>query len=327
MKRCLVVFITVLCAARVLAQFDPQISHYMFLPTAYNPAAVGEGDMMKVAGLHRMQFVGIKNAPMTTYFSFGSPFVIGKTRHGAGLKFMNDVYGLYYNQAIYAQYAYRQRIGKGYLSAGVELGVTNVGFHGDSVNLDQLSSSEWTQHSSSDPAIPTGDMSGMGFDMSVGIYYTAPTWFAGVSYSHVTQPYVEWKSQSATTTENVVGVRLAGTLYAHGGYNWQLKPHKEFVMKPSLMLQTDFRSWDITLAWLVEFKERYRWGLSYRIGANVGVYLGMDIISGLSLGYCYELPTSKLLLESFGTHELYLAYAFDILRPKRTNRYKSVRYL
>ena len=53
----------------------------------------------------------------------------------------------------------------------------------------------------------------------------------------------------------------------------------------------------------------------------------MDIISGLALGYCYELPTSKLLLESFGSHELYLAYQFNILRPKRNNRYKSVRYL
>jgi hypothetical protein len=78
---------------------------------------------------------------------------------------------------------------------------------------------------------------------------------------------------------------------------------------------------------MTEFKDKYRWGISYRIASNVGVYLGMDIISGLALGYCYELPTSKLLLESFGSHELYLAYQFNILRPKRNNRYRSVRYL
>ncbi len=310
---------------RVLAQFDPQISQYMYFPTAYNPAAVGEGDMMKVAGLHRMQMIGIKNAPMTTYFYFGSPFVIGKTRHGAGVRFMNDQFGLFYTQSLYGQYAYRQKIGKGYLSAGVELGISNVGFHGDSVNLDQLSNSEY--HISSDVAIPTSDMSGIGFDMSVGVYYSCPTWYVGASYSHVTRPYIEWKSQQATQTENVVGVTLVGTMYVHGGYNWRLKHHKEFVLQPSLMFQTDFRSWDLTLAWLTEFKDKYRWGLSYRIGSNVGVYLGMDIISGLAIGYAYELPTSKLLLESFGSHELYLAYQFNILRPKRNNRYKSVRYL
>jgi hypothetical protein len=53
----------------------------------------------------------------------------------------------------------------------------------------------------------------------------------------------------------------------------------------------------------------------------------MDIISGLQIGYTYELPTSKLIYESYGSHELYLAYGFDILKPKRTNKYKSVRYL
>ncbi len=322
-RRLTVMVVAAMCALRVLAQFDPQIGHYMYLPTAYNPAAVGEGDMMKVAGMHRMQLVGITNAPMTTYFYFGSPFVIGKTRHGAGVRFMNDQYGLFYTQSVYGQYAYRQKLGKGYLSIGVELGISNVGFHGDSVNLDKLSGSEYHV---SDPVVPSGDMSGVGFDMSAGIYYSCPTWFVGASYSHVTQPYIEWKSQQ-TQTDNIVGITLIGTMYVHGGYNWRLKHHRDFVMQPSLLLQTDFSSWDITLAWMTEYKERYRWGLSYRIAANVGVYLGMDIISGLSIGYCYELPTSKLLLESFGSHELYLAYQFNILRPKRNNRYKSVRYL
>ena len=77
----------------------------MYMPTAYNPAAAGEGDLMKVAGMHRMQYVNITNAPMTTYFSFSSPFVIGKTSHGAGVRFMNDRYGLFTNQALHLEYA------------------------------------------------------------------------------------------------------------------------------------------------------------------------------------------------------------------------------
>ena len=56
------------------AQFDPQMGQYMFLQSAYNPAAVGDGDLMRVAGMHRMQFVDITNAPMTTWFSFRSAF-------------------------------------------------------------------------------------------------------------------------------------------------------------------------------------------------------------------------------------------------------------
>ena len=48
------------------AQFDPQMGQYMYMQTAYNPAAAGEGGLMKVAGMHRMQYVDITNAPMMT---------------------------------------------------------------------------------------------------------------------------------------------------------------------------------------------------------------------------------------------------------------------
>ena len=120
------------------AQFDPQMGQYMYLPTAFNPAAVGEGDLMKAAGMHRMQYVDISNAPMSTWFSFSSPFVIGKTSHGAGIRFLNDRYGLFTTQSLYAQYAYRQKLGKGYLSIGIDLGFVNVGFKGDSINLSKM---------------------------------------------------------------------------------------------------------------------------------------------------------------------------------------------
>jgi len=59
----------------------------------------------------------------------------------------------------------------------------------------------------------------------------------------------------------------------------------------------------------------------------VNILLGVDIISGLQLGYTCEIATNSLMKESFGSHELYLAYGFDILKPKRTNKYKSIRYL
>ena len=317
MKKNIVLCLLITIAATTFAQFDPQIGQYMYMPTSFNPAAAGEGDLMKVSGLHRMQFTGIKNAPMTTFFSFCSPFRIGKTSHGAGIRFMNDRYGLFTNQTLHAQYAYRQRLGKGFLSFGVDLGFVSVGFKGDSVNLDQLAAAGSMYHKN-DQKIPTGAETGMSFDMGLGVYYTTSTWYAGLSYSHLTMPTIEWGDYAT--------LRLKGTMYAFGGYNWRIRGTK-FAFKPSAMLMTDFRSWDINLTAMGEYKEKYRWGVGYRIGGSVTVLLGMDIISGLQLGYTYELPTSKLLLESYGTHEIYLAYGFNILKPKRTNRYKSVRYL
>ena len=303
------------------AQFDPQMGQYMYLQAAYNPAAVGEGDLMKVAGMHRMQYVDISNAPMSTWFSFSSPFVIGKTSHGAGVRFLNDRYGLFTTQSLYAQYAYRQKLGKGYLSVGLDLGFVNVGFKGDSVNLGEMGDD---YHEANDEAIPTGSKSGMKFDMGIGAYYCTPVWWVGVSYSHLLRPQIDW-SDGTTGVQQIV--TLAGTLYATGGYRFRLKNHKEWVLTPSAMLMSDFKSWDLNLTLMCDYKDRYRWGLGYRILGSVNILLGIDIISGLQLGYSCELPTNKLLLESYGSHEIYLAYGFDILKPKRTNKYKSIRYL
>lgn len=316
MKRYIVLLVGMLAVQVLRAQFDPQMGQYMYLQSAYNPAAVGEGDLMKVAGMHRMQFVDITNAPMTTWFSFGSPFVIGKTKHGAGIRFMNDRYGLYTNQALYVQYAYRHKIGRGYLSVGIDLGFVNVGFKGDSVNLSQMGDE---YHDANDPVVPMGSKSGMKFDMGAGIYYATSNWWVSGSYSHLTRPKIDWDDNSDVT--------LIGTMYVAGGYSYRLKNHRDWQLQPSAMVMSDFRSWDVNLTMMCEYKDRYRWGLGYRIMGSVNILLGMDIISGLQIGYTCELPTNKLLLESYGSHELYLAYGFDILKPRRNNKYKSIRYL
>ena len=324
-KRYIVLLCGVLCCvAGVRAQFDPQVGQYMFMQSTYNPAAVGEGDLMRVYGSHRMQFTGIMDAPMTTYFSFSSPFVVGKTQHAAGVRFMNDRFGLFSNQSLHAGYAYRFKLGKGYLSVGADLGFINLSFAVDSVNLKDVAElvQEHAYHNATDNAIPESSgqngVSGMGFDMGVGVYYATSTWWAGVSYGHVTQPTLQWSDRAE--------VHVRGTFYAAGGYNWRLRD-KKWVLMPSAMLQTDFAGWDVNLTMLAQVNNRYRFGLGYRIAGSVNILLGMDIIDGLQLGYTYELPANGLIRESYGSHELYLAYGFNILKPKRTNRYKSVRYL
>ena len=312
------------CVAGLRAQFDPQIGQYMFMQSTYNPAAVGESDLMRVYGSHRMQFTGIMDAPMTTYFSFSSPFVIGKTQHAAGVRFMNDRFGLFSNQSLHAGYAYRFKLGKGQLSVGADLGFINLSFAVDSVNIKDIAElvQDHAYHNATDNAIPESSgqngVSGMGFDMGIGVYYSAPTWWAGVSYGHVTQPKLQWSDKAE--------VSVRGTFYAAGGYNWRLRD-KRWLLMPSAMVQTDFAGWDINLTMLAQVNERYRFGMGYRIAGSVNILLGMDIIDGLQVGYTYELPANGLIKESYGSHELYLAYGFNILKPKRTNRYKSVRYL
>ena len=309
-----------LCAVCVRAQFDAQVGQYMYLQPSYNPAAVGEGDLMRIYGSHRMDFVGIQDAPMTTYFSFSSPFVVGKTLHGAGVRFMNDKFGLFSNQSLYVEYAYKLKLGNGVLSVGLDLGFMNLSFAVDCVDF---AAGQDEYHQDSDPVLEnltSGEKgaSGMGFDMGLGVYYSAPRWWAGISYGHLTQPKIEWS--------DVTELAVRGTMYVVGGYKWQLK-NRNWMLLPSAMLMTDFRGWDVNLTMLAQVQKRYRFGLGYRIAGSVNLMFGMDIVSGLQLGYTYELPANGLIRESYGSHEVYLSYGFNVLKPKHTNKYKSVRYL
>lgn len=321
-RRGVVLFIALLCGVMCArAQFDAPIGQYMWMQPSYNPAAVGEGDLMRVYGSHRMDFTGIKNAPMTTVFSFSSPFVIGKTIHGAGVRFVNDRAGLFSNQSLYLEYAYKFPLGNGLLSVGVDLGFINLSF-ADSVDF---ADGQDEYHHGSDEAVPDASggsgekgASGMGFDMGVGVYYSALTWWASVSYSHVTNPTLELTDR--------VDHKFFGTFYVAGGYNWQLK-NRNWILQPSAMVMTDFRGWDVNLTMLAQLQKRYRFGLGYRLAGSVNVLFGVDIVNGLQLGYTYELPANGLIRESYGSHELYLSYGFNVLKPRHTNKYKSVRYL
>ena len=321
-RRSVALLVVLLCVVvGVRAQYDAQIGQYMLMQPSYNPAAVGEGDLMRVYGSHRMDFTGIKDAPMTTIFSFSSPFVIGKTSHGAGVRFVNDRFGLFSNQSLYLEYAYKIRLGAGVLSVGADLGFMNLSFASDSVDF---ADGKDDYHQGSDEAIPNGasgsekGASGMGFDLGLGVYYSAPTWWVSASYGHLTQPVLQLSDRT--------DFKVKGTMYLAGGYNWQLKD-RDWMLLPSAMLMTDFRGWDLNLTMLAQLQKRYRFGLGYRLTGSVNVVLGMDIVNGLQLGYTYELPANGLIRESYGSHEIYLSYGFNVLKPKHTNKYKSVRYL
>ena len=322
-RRSVVLLLVLLCGVMgAHAQYDAQIGQYMFMQSSYNPAAVGEGDLMRVYGSHRMDFTGIDGAPMTTVFSFSSPFVIGKTSHGVGVRFVNDRFGLFSNQSLYFEYAYKLRLGAGVLSVGADLGFMNLSFATDSVDTGAGNDD---YHQEYDDAIPEAvgggnekGASGMGFDMGLGVYYSAPTWWASASYSHLTQPTLKLSEKT--------DFEVKGTMYLAGGYNWQLK-NKDWMLLPSAMVMTDFRGWDVSLTMLAQLQKRYRFGLGYRIAGSVNILLSADIINGLQLGYTYELPANGLIRESFGSHEVYLSYGFNVMRPKHTNKYKSIRYL
>ncbi len=299
----------------VFSQFDAQLSQYMFHNSAFNPAAVGEGNMIQITGQHRIQWVGIPNAGQTTVFSVNTPIKLGNTTHGVGLNFLNENIGLFTNQAAHLQYAYKKHLAIGVLSFGADFGFISLGFKSDSVHTISLAG---YHDITGDPEIPKSAVVGMSFDMNLGAFFSFDKGYAGISYLHLNSPIVKW----GDNTE----FKQSSAFFFTGGYSQAFSDPK-YVLKPTMLVKTDFKSLQFDLTARMEYDSKYWGGLTYRLQDAVVFLAGINIAGGLSIGYSYDLPTSKILSVSSGSHEFLMTYSFEYVFGKSTSKYKSIRIL
>lgn len=295
------------------SQFEGQFTQYMHTKSYINPGAVGEQQMMEVLVAQRLQWLGIKNAPKTTLFSANTPFKIGKSTHAGGIQFLGDFYGLFSNQQITLQYAYKHKFENVTLSAGINLGVLNIIINGDSARMV-----ESDYHSSNDPKVPINKQSGVGFDMGVGLYLSNPHFFAGISILHLPGAKIHLGDNYQFVVKQHYSVM--------GGYNIRLY-NPNFTLKPSALIVTDMASWQAYISCMLDYKDKFWGGLTYSIQNAVSFSFGMEIINGLRFGYTYDLPASRIIRATSGSHELFIAYDFNLFVPKKEHKHKSIRIL
>ncbi len=315
-KVVLSLLLLLICIGSAYSQFNAQLSQYMFHNASFNPAAVGEDEMIQITGQHRIQWLGIPNAGRTTVFSINSPFKLQKTNHGAGFIFVNEKKGQFTNQTAHLQYAYKKHLNEGVLSIGTNIGFVSLGFNGGD-SIHQISIGDY-HDIAGDPEIPKTGVAGISFDLGLGVFYSTPTLYAGISYLHLNNPVVRWG--------DLTEFKQNSSFFITGGYNWTL-PDTKYVFKPSTLFKTDFSTLQLDVTARMEYDNKYWGGLSYRIQDAVVFLAGINISEGFSLGYSYDLPTSKIITVSSGSHEIILLYSFEYVLGKRTSKYKSIRIL
>ncbi len=298
------------------SQLEVQMSQYMLNNTAFNPAFVGEGDLIQISGQQRLLYVGIPDAGQTTVFGMNAPVKLFDNSFGIGLNFLNDKSGLFSQQNAQIQFAYKKKVNSALLSVGLNVGFASVGFLGSKVNLKQINLGEYYKYME-DNLIPKTDVVGMSMDLGVGLLYSTSLYYGGLSYLHFNKPHIVWETSELT---------LPGCFYLTGGYNYNLSDPK-YVLKPSALLKSDFRSFQLDLSSRLEYDNKYWGGLSYRYQDALIFMAGINISGGLSIGYSYDFPISKILKVSSGSHELFLNYSFEYLSGKRSTKYKSIRIL
>ena len=301
------------------AQVDAQFSQYAENQEAMNPGAVAENDLVNLFGVFRQQWAWIgkgTNAPYNMFFSVNAPVSIAGTKHGVGLSFLRGKAGLFINQSVLLQYSYKMQLLDGVLGLGLNVGWMEQRF--DRTNADptggkgQLGDGD-DYHDTNDPFLATADENATTFDAGVGCFFSNKEMYAGISVLHLGAPTMDYGTSATLYVPRV--------FYLTGGYNISLS-NPLYLLKPSTLVKTDFRSFQMELTALLEYDKKIQGGLSYRFEDAFVFIVGVNLFSGLRAAFSYDLPVSRMI-RTGGSYEVALRYSF---KPEfaRRSKYKSV---
>lgn len=294
----------------VYAQQDALYQQYWKVEPQWCPAAVGRTPQLAINAALQTHAMGFEDAGMTMYAGADMAFQLGKTRHGVGVFFYNDQFGLFNQMSFSAQYAYHIKMGGGVFSIGAEADLLN----------DEIKGSKADLADGGDPAFPTTDLTGNGFDIAVGLYYQRKALSLGLSAKNVLAPTVTMGETNEFERKRLINFM--------GGYNIKLKSPLYSVM-PSVMFRTDFAEYraDVTCRVQYEYEKRRMYGgVNYAPLHSVALFFG-GTIQGIDVCYSYEANTEGVGMLA-GQHEVTIAYRMDLdLGKKGRNLHKSVRWL
>ena len=311
------------------AQQNIQFTQYMFNSLAVNPAYAGYKESWNAQATHRMQWISLPGAPVTSQLSVDGLLNADSKNVGLGLQFTNDKLGPQSATSLYLDYAYRlpldlddtQR-----LCFGLGAGVTQYGLDGsvlDPVNADDPLLSGNYEYS----YIP---------DLRFGIYYFSKKWYAGASVMDMlsgdkSNGLFNWQLDSTT---NVLRKRH---YYLMGGLLMDLT--NELKLRPSVLYKTDLKgpgSLDVSL--LLIMKDLLWVGASYRTALASSSSMGaasslalQNSVSGLFriqiahdfyVGYSFDWALTQLNTVENGTHEITVGWTL----PKKYQRVLSPRF-
>ncbi len=327
MRRLLLhIILIVLCVLplQVQAQADMQLSQSWAVPSYYNAGATGQGDKLNIMVGTRQQWIGIEGAPSSFWGRADMPFRFLGGHHGVGITFSSTQEGLFSNMVFGAQYAYKLKIKKSFLCFGLQAGMVDQKFDGTKV---EIPSSDHHTPAGEDEDIPTTEVSGMAFDAAFGVYYMHPSFYLGLSATHLTEPTIRYEdSGSGGGNENGFEFFLPRQFYFMAGGNIPLK-NPLYEVQPSMMVSTDLNVFTAEASVRLRYNKVFWGGLGYRWNDAVTIMLGGEF-KGIIIGYSYDLPVTAVLKASSGSHEVFVGYSMKLdLSDKNKTKHKSIRIL
>lgn len=307
------------------AQQRPYYTQYIMNNFILNPAVAGIENYTDVKLSHRMQWVGLQDAPVTTYFTIHAPtkkdvyeretatsfhargenprgknwvkdYTAPENHGGVGFTIINDKTGPLNNLIATATYAYHMGIGPHTtLSAGLSAGISNL-----RLNASKLQFANGTQ----DPAVAgSGYINNIRPDISAGLWLYDRDFFIGLAAQQIVP-------QKVTYSNNHVGLeqgKLVPHLFLSAGYRLFFTDDLTFL--PSVVVRyVSPMPIGFDLNAKIQYQD-YAWvGASYRYKDGFAGMLGVNLSNSINIGYSYDLTTSRLNTVSKGTHEFLLGF-------------------
>lgn len=303
-----------LVAYPLFAQQDPQLTHFMFQQSYFNPAFSGTDGNTRFTALHRSQWLGYQpsfddgGAPSTQLLTFQS--ALPRINSGYGAYVLNDRLGPLNNLEIQTTYAYHRTIGTARLSAGVRLGMFS-----QTVNFDR-----YRAVNPDDPLISAkGKATQARPDLGFGLNWKKEKYHVGVSLMHLLPVKFDFNLNQAG--------RLKPHLYITGGYWYEV--NFDWKLQFVGLLKSDLTKTTLDIGGIAHLKNTMWGGLTFRQSEAAILMLGYTLMKDKSLkvGYALDYVVKDRVAKQPTSHEFLLFYdlpATTVVRKKviRTPRYR-----
>ncbi len=274
----------------------PVYSQYLQNGLMINPAYTGSRGALSTFMSYRMQWMGIKGAPVIQSLSLHTPMKNDKVALGIMAQFMQ--FGFTKSTSIYGSYAYHIRMGNGKLSLGLKGGV----------DMSNTNYSGLLLTDSGDPVFATNDKPYVLPNFGAGVYYFSDKLFAGVSVP----TFLSYRKTPTNSVQSYHSFSEYDFVFSAGGlitFSQFLKFKPSVLVDYSLQKTKKLNQFDINgnfilgdLLWL---------GGSWRSSEKVAVaILQVQVNPQFMFGFSYDNPVGRKYLNSRGSSEFILRYEF-----------------
>ena len=299
-RKLLVLILIILPLVTTYGQQDTHFSQYTLNNLFYNPAYAGVEGVTKITLIHRSQWLGysptfdVGGAPTSQVLSLSTPIL--RFRSGVGVHLVNDNLGPLNNLQGQVSYAYHLAVNEAKMSFGIRAGI-----FAQSMDFDKY---RWNNED--DPLNKFGKESQIRPDLAAGIFYRSEKYFAGVSFNHLIKSEFDFGVDELRNA-------LENHIYITAGYDYEFT--YDLTLTPSILVKSDFVSYQFDLGVIGTYKDKFWGGLSFRQSEAAVALLGYSLLedNSLRLGYAFDYIVKAQDAKQMTSHEILLSYSLPVV--------------